>query len=156
MSLMEHYRKMLVYDAWANAEIVSELETISNPPPRSLRWLAHILSAEILWLERLQHKPQTYPVWPEFNLSQCKVESKKLAAIWKAYLSSLGESGLDETIAYKNSQGEAFTSKKGDVVQHVIIHSTHHRGQIVADLRASRYNPPYIDFIHAVRKNLLE
>ena len=156
MSLIEHYRRMLAYDAWANAEIVSALETIPDPPQRSMRWLAHIISAEVLWLERLQQKPQTLPVWPEFSLAKCKAESEELPAIWSAYLASLGESGLEETIAYTNSQGQAFISKKGDVVQHVINHSAHHRGQIVADLRASGYNPPYIDFIHAVRKNLLE
>ena len=156
MGLIEHYRKMLAYDAWANAEIVSALERAPDPVQRSVRWLAHIVSAEILWLERLRQKPQTLPVWPEFSLVQCKAESEKLPPIWKNYLASLSEAGLEDTIAYKNSQGESFVSKKGDVVQHVTNHSAHHRGQIVADLRASGYNPPYIDFIHAVRKNLLE
>jgi len=38
----------------------------------------------------------------------------------------------------------------------VITHSTYHRGQIAADLRAAGVQPAYTDFIHGVRQGLIE
>jgi len=41
------------------------------------------------------------------------------------------------------------------VLQHVVLHSTYHRGQIAAALRA-RGHPGHHDFIHAARLGLIE
>jgi len=150
--MIEYLRRLFSYDHWANREVLGALEALRDPPAQAVRLLAHILSAERLWLERLQIQPQTQPVWPEFTLAQCRREVEDLHGLWNGYLSAVGASDLATTIAYKNSKGESWTSRKDDVLQHVVIHSTHHRGQIVSLLRASGHTPPYIDFIHATRR----
>ena len=152
MGMIEYLRRLFSYGHWANHEILTALEGTGDPLPQALRLLAHILSAERLWLQRLQQQPQTHPVWPDFTLGQCRREIDDLHGLWKSYLCQIGEADLAATIAYKNSKGESWTSRKDDVLQHVIIHSAHHRGQIVALLRASGHTPPYIDFIHAIRQ----
>jgi len=43
-----------------------------------------------------------------------------------------------------------------DILTHVLLHSVYHRGQIAADLRAGGAQPPYTDFIHAARQNLID
>jgi uncharacterized damage-inducible protein DinB len=154
--MIQYLRQQFVYDHWANREVVSALEGANHPSPRPLQWLAHVLSAERLWLQRLQGQAQTYPVWPDFTLAQCKLETEELGRLWQSYLSTLSEDDLAITIAYQNSKGESWTNRTSDVLQHVILHSVHHRGQIVADLRASGYDPPYLDFIHAIRQGLVE
>jgi uncharacterized damage-inducible protein DinB len=117
--------------------------------------LAHIVSAERLWLERLLMQKQTSPVWPTFTLDRSQSEIGELAGLWKNYLSSLGESGLTDSIDYKNTKREKFTSQKQDVLLHVVMHSAYHRGQIAADMRAAGFSPAYTDFIHAVRQGFL-
>jgi uncharacterized damage-inducible protein DinB len=154
--MIGYLRRLFSYDHWANREVLTALEGTGDPLPQVLRLLAHILSAERLWLQRLQHQPQTLPVWPDFTLAQCRREMENLHGLWNGYLSTLGEADLPATIAYKNSKGESWTSRKEEVLQHVVIHSAHHRGQIVALLRVSGHTPPYIDFIHAVRQGLVE
>jgi len=154
--MIEHLQRLFSYDHWANREVLAALETVGSPPAQALRLLAHILSAERLWLQRLQLQPQTQPVWPEFTLAVCGREIEDLRGLWDRYLSGLGETDLAAAIEYKNSKGESWTSRKDDVLEHVIIHSSHHRGQIVARLRAAGHNPPYIDFIHAVRQGFVE
>ncbi len=156
MTLIEHFQKMFSYETWANRQIVSSLEAIAEPPQRSVQWLAHMMSAQMLWLQRLQHYPQTYPVWPEFTFAKCKEMSESLLELWKKYLQSLSEADLSAPIAYKNSKGESYSNSRNDILQHVIIHSAHHRGQIVADIRAAGYIPPYLDFIQAVRTGQME
>ena len=129
---------------------------MENPPPRSVRLLAHIVSAERLRLERLRLQKQTYPVWPDFSLGQCKLEIEELPKLWKQYLVSLKEGGLSRSLTYKNSKGESWTSQKQDILMHVILHSAYHRGQIATDMRAAGFTPAYTDFIHALRQGLVE
>jgi len=156
MGMIEYLRRLFSYGHWANHEVLTALEGTGDPLPQALQLLAHILSAERLWLERLQIQPQTQPVWPGFTLAQCRREIDDLHGLWKSYLSQIAEADLAATIAYKNSKGESWTSRKDDVLQHVIIHSAHHRGQIVALLRASGHTPRNIDFMHAIRQGLVE
>ena len=138
------------YDEWANLEVLRALR--SSATERSQKLLAHVLSAERLWLERLQDKPPGRPVWPEFSLDQCEKEIKDLAAEWKRVLQS---ADLDREVNYKNSKGEPWTSRVGDILLHVITHSAYHRGQVAADLRAAGLQPAYTDFIHGVRQGLV-
>jgi uncharacterized damage-inducible protein DinB len=41
-------------------------------------------------------------------------------------------------------------------LEHVIMHSVYHRGQIATDVRAAGFSPAYTDFIHVIRHNLIE
>jgi uncharacterized damage-inducible protein DinB len=149
-------QRLFEYDDWANREISAALQKLENPPPRSVRLLAHIVSAERLWLERLRLQKQTYPVWPDLSLEQCKLEIEELPKLWKQYLASLKEDGLSHSLTYKNSKGESWTSQKQDILMHVILHSAYHRGQIATDMRAAGFTPAYTDFIHALRQGLVE
>ena len=154
MGMIDYLHQLFAYDDWANREVLACLQTIKDPPQRSLKWLAHILSAERLWLERLRVEKQTYPVWPNFSLDQCRLMAAELPGLWRAYLGSLKKEGLSRGLTYRNSKGESWTSNKQDILMHVVMHSAYHRGQIAADLRSAGFEPPYTDFIHAVRQGL--
>jgi uncharacterized damage-inducible protein DinB len=156
MTMLEHIGSLFSYDDWANREVLASLEALESPPERSAKLLAHILSAERLWLERLLAQEQTHPVWPIFTLGDCKLELDQLHERWRNYLTSLGEAGLSDSRTYKNTRGDTFTSKKQDILLHVIMHSAYHRGQIAADVRAAGFTPAYTDFIHAVRQGFVE
>lgn len=156
MAMIEHLRRLFSYDDWANREVLSSLQALPLAPPRSAKLLAHILSAEKLWYERLQLRKQTYPVWPDFSLEHCKLEAEEMPKLWKAYLQSLKEDGLARSLSYKNTKGESFDSPRQDILMHVVMHSAYHRGQIAADVRAAGIIPAYTDFIHAARQGFLE
>ena len=156
MTLLQPISSLFSYDDWANREVLSSLQALDVPPSRSIKLLAHILSAERLWLERLLVQKQTLPVWPQFTLAQCKLEVDQLPGLWTSYLTSLGEPGLSASLTYQNTKGESFTSKKQDILLHVAMHSAYHRGQIAADMRAAGFTPAHTDFIHAVRQGFLE
>jgi len=148
----QHLQRLFNYDEWANLEVLQVLR--SSRTEKSQKLLAHILSAERLWLERLQQRPPSGAVWPELALEQCEKEIRDLAAEWKRRLQSGAD--LDRRVTYKNSKGEPWTSREEDILLHVITHSTYHRGQIAADLRAAGVQPAYTDFIHGVRQGLIE
>ena len=154
--MIEYIRRLFAYDDWANREVMTSLQGLKVAPPRSVKWLAHILSAEKLWYERLQLQKQTYPAWPDFSLGHCKLEAEELPKLWKAYLQSMKEDGLTRLLSYKNTKGESFSSPRQDILMHVILHSAYHRGQIAAEVRAAGFVPAYTDFIHAARQGFLE
>jgi uncharacterized damage-inducible protein DinB len=154
--MFEYIRRLFSYDDWANREILTALQALEVPTPRSVKLLAHIVSAERLWLQRLRLENQTYPVWPDFTLEQCKLGVEELPQLWNKYLAALKEDGLLRSLTYKNTKGESWTSQKQDILMHVILHSAYHRGQIAANVRASGFTPAYTDFIHAVRQQFVE
>jgi len=156
MSTLPHFRRLFQYDDWANHEVLAALQKLDRPPARSVRLLAHIVSAERLWLERMRLQEQTYPVWPDFTLDGCELEIEESGKMWKQYFASRQPDGLSGSATYKNTKGESFTSQIEDILTHVILHSAYHRGQIAADMRAAGFTPAYTDFIHAVRQGLVE
>lgn len=156
MNMIQHFERLFAYDDWANREVLSSFQIAGNTPPRSVKLMAHIFAAERLWLERLQREDQTYPVWPDFSLIQCRSEAEELPRLWKAYLGQMSPARLTESVSYKNSKGESWNNSIADILTHVVMHSAYHRGQIAADMRAAGNVPAYTDFIHGVRQGLVE
>jgi len=150
---MRHLRRLLRYDVWANRETLRSLQ--EDTPPRSLKWMAHIVGAEYLWMARLRRQATDLPVWPELDLEGCGARLDQLSRLWPEYLDEAHES-LTEKISYTNSRGEAWTNTVEEILTHVVIHSAYHRGQIASDVRASGGVPAYTDYIHAERQGLIE
>src|SRR3984957_16237505 len=121
--LIRHLCRQFIYDTWANREVLTAIRGSRASAARSLQLLAHILSADLLWLERLQQQPQSESVWPEWSLEQCEARSAKVAELWHKYLEGLAPDDLAKTVSYKNSKGEPWTSTVEDVVTHVLFHS---------------------------------
>src|SRR5580700_11768744 len=114
MELLEHLHRQFAYDAWANREVLAGLRTSARNPARPLQLLAHILSAERLWLERIRKQPQSLPVWPEFSADQCETQIAEMASLWREYLAGLSAEQLSESTSYKNSKGEPWSSTVED------------------------------------------
>ncbi len=156
MNLLQHLRRQFSYDAWANREVLAALRANPQTSVRPLQLLAHILSAERLWMERIRKQPQSLPVWPDFTLEQCGSQITELASLWREYLGQLSPARLSAEIAYQNSKGEPWASSVEDVLTHVLLHSSYHRGQIASQMRANGSQPAYTDFIHAARQGLID
>lgn len=151
---LERHARLFRHDAWANLETLGSLERRASPP--GLRWLGHIIGAELLWLGRLTGEPSDLPVWPELDLDGCGRRLEQLAGVWPRYLGGLSVDDLADSVGYRNTLGEFWTNTVDDILTHVVAHSAYHRGQIAAAVRAAGGEPAYTDFIHAVRRGLVE
>ena len=154
MTDLARLRRLLDYDGWANAAALASLDR--SAPPKATAWLAHIIGAERLWLARLRQEPSEMPVWPQFDLERCAAELGALRVDWAAYASGLTDDDLADSVAYRNSLGEFWTSTVGDILTHVVTHGAYHRGQVASAVRETGGTPAYTDFIHAVRQGLVE
>jgi uncharacterized damage-inducible protein DinB len=155
MELLPYLRKLYVYDHWANREVARAVQAASEPPPRSVRLIAHVVGTEWTWRSRILPESKKMAVWPQLTVEQVLLEVDELQRAWEGYLGKLTPARLEQTAAYANSKGEHFSSQVGDILMHVVMHSAYHRGQIAADMRASGLEPMYTDFIHAVRQALV-
>jgi uncharacterized damage-inducible protein DinB len=155
MNVQEHFLRMFSYEGWANRECLAAMRKAAGTSSQTIGRLAHILSAQKLWLERILGEPQSMPVWPTTTVEQCTALAEEVSAKWKAYLHDLPPAAFDKQVEYRNSKGEPWCSRVEDILTHVLMHSAYHRGQIALEMRAAGAEPAYTDFIHAVRKGFL-
>ncbi len=154
--MLENLRRQFVYEEWANREVLSAIGANQNQNVRPRQLMAHILSAQRLWLERLQQQAQSLAVWPEFNVGECETQAAELGRLWREYFEAFPSFHLSDTISYKNTKGEAWTDTVQDILTHVLLHWAYHRGQIAMQMRANGQTPASTDFIHAVRQGLID
>jgi uncharacterized damage-inducible protein DinB len=156
MNTREHFLRMFAYDDWANRQCLSAMQAARLVSSAAVGRMAHILSVQKLWLERLRRESQSLPVWPTTSLPECLALADEMANLWRSYLAPLQPSAFDEKVEYRNSKGEPWSSRVEDVLIHVLTHSAYHRGQVALEMRAAGMEPAYTDFIHAVRQGFVE
>jgi len=154
------FLRMFAYDHWANRECLDAMRAAGSLSDDTVGRMAHILSAQKLWLERILKQPQTMPVWPTATIEECMTLADEMSAQWQTYLTRLANQfapgTLDDKVEYRNSKGEEWSSRVEDILTHVVMHSAYHRGQIALEMRAAGVEPAYTDFIHAVRQGFVE
>lgn len=155
MTVLDFLRNQFTYDSWANREELRVLSLLANPPESAVKILSHIIAAQWLWFDRLQINPSRTAVWPQNDLGHCATQLLELDSVWRSYLGRLSEADLAGLCSYTNSKGDAFTSQVIDILNQLILHAAHHRGQISLEIRRNGGVPAPVDYIHAVREELL-
>ncbi|HZQ94386.1 MAG TPA: DinB family protein [Candidatus Sulfotelmatobacter sp.] len=156
MTVADYLRRQFAYDAWANREVLNAIRVAGGDSRRPLQLMSHLLAAERVWLERLKQVPQSVPVWPEADLARCEADAAELERLWFQHLDLITAGDVAQSISYKNSKGEAWTSMIADILTHVLMHSAYHRGQIASHMREHGHTPAYTDFIHGVRQGFVK
>lgn len=79
-----------------------------------------------------------------------KLEHK--AHNWLTFLSHLSDEKLKGNLHYTSSQGIDYCVPYSDVLHHVFMHGTHHRGQITVALTNMGYECPELDLVYMLVK----
>lgn len=147
LSLIGHMR-------WADAIVAESLERDPEPEPQAARLFAHIASVEHLWFARIQSRTPDFAVWPEsMTTSEVAALAAEHADLYERLVRDATADELAHVVAYRNSKGRDFESSVSDIVTHVAMHGSYHRGQIAKQLRAAGREPPYTDFIQYARRD---
>ncbi|CAM2906163.1 DinB family protein [Paenibacillus sediminis] len=138
---------------WANVRILSALQAIEELPERTVRLFAHVLSSEKVWLTRLNERDSSHiPLWPSYYIEDCEqlvIENKEG---YKLFIDGLTETDWLKYISYRNSSGTEFNTTILDILTHVSLHGSYHRGQISTYLRQDGFEPVSTDYINFVRQ----
>jgi len=148
--VIELIRKLFEYDNWAIDRELDALEGVDNP--EALKMLGHILAAKRIWLVRLNGEDSsTVATFPDLSLADGRKLAAELAMSYAGILVSLTDTSAAETITYKNTKGEEFTTPIGEILTHVAFHGAYHRGQIALVLRQDGDTAINTDFITFTR-----
>ncbi len=148
---MRHLTQLIAHLAWADDRVLAALRSATEPDRSCLEVFAHVLAAEHVWLARLQGKSPRHPVWPALSLEECAGLVQANQRELTAYVAALGPADLPHDITYENSAGQAFTSILEDILLHVCLHGSYHRGQIAWALRRGGGVPMPTDYIAFTR-----
>jgi uncharacterized damage-inducible protein DinB len=149
--MLGHLRKLIDHLKWADAAALEALRTSPGSDARALTIYAHVLGAEAVWLSRLAGRPSDVAVWPVLSLEQAAALADRNAAELDAFLSSLAPGDLDREIDYRTTDGRAFRSRIEDILLHVALHGSYHRGQVALLIRATGGEPASTDYIAFIR-----
>jgi uncharacterized damage-inducible protein DinB len=134
------------YNRWANARLLDAASKLTpeqysrdlQSSHRSVRdTLAHILAAEWIWLERWKGvSPNALLIPSEFpTVESLETRWAVVEGAYAEFLNGVTDGSLATVIAYTNTRGEEWAYPLGQMLQHVMNHSSYHRGQVTTMLR---------------------
>lgn len=138
--------RLFDYNVWANHKLMRAVATLPvDDYKRDLQsshggvrgTLVHSLSAEWVWLERWKGVSPTRHI-DEGEFPDIVALRDRWAVIEEhraSWLASLKPDAMAQALAYRGFDGREFTAPLWQLVQHVVNHSTYHRGQVVTLLR---------------------
>ena len=142
------FSKVFEYHRTVNDRLLYELDSHGHElPERSYPLFCHILNAHQIWNARILNRPP-FGVRDVHTYDDCAVIN---ADNYRDTLLILERFDPAHPVEYATSGGDRFTNTVGDILFHVSNHTTHHRGQIIADFRAVGLEPIVTDYIFSVR-----
>lgn len=145
--MLHTIRRQLEHQSWADGLALGSLRRSAGRPPRAVEILAHIAAAQHVWLRRVAQRAADLAVWPALDLDGCGEWIRRNGEEFGALLAGLDEPGYGRAVRYRNSAGDEFTSTVADILEHVVLHSAYHRGQVALLVRQAGFEPAPSDFI---------
>jgi uncharacterized damage-inducible protein DinB len=155
---IETIRDLYAYNRWANARSLEGASAVSSADFTkdvggsfaSLRGtLAHMYGAEWIWLERWRgNSPRALPFALDFpDVETIRTRWLDVEREQKKFLDGVDPARLAHVISYVNLKGETFAYPLRRMLQHVVNHSSYHRGQIATLLRQLGATPLSTDLL---------
>jgi uncharacterized damage-inducible protein DinB len=142
MAAQKNFCVLMRYKAWADALLyrtVSRLpeEELTKPQKivfgSMLRTLNHVHAMDLVWRAHLQGKPhgltsRNPEVCPPF--AELRAAQEQMDQWFIRYAEGVADSALDEVVRFEFIGGGAGAMSRGDVLLHVVNHTTYHRGHL--------------------------
>ncbi len=150
---LQDIRMLNAYNAWATNRIFESLEALPEEEimrdmkssHRSIHGtLTHLVGAEKMWLSRMLGTPDKATIKPTDvpTVADVKATWEQTGFALAKFLGSQSDKKLEDTFGFSTLTGEQFTYRYSEALQHVVNHSTFHRGQVVALMRQMGHTPP--------------
>jgi uncharacterized damage-inducible protein DinB len=144
--------RLFSHARWANEEIYKALQGAGSVSEKLITLFGHLLSAEKVWLERLNLRDSSaLSIWPMYRLEDCEPLVQENAKGYQTFITGLSDGELDTVLTYRTSNGTVFNTSIIDILNHVSLHGSYHRGQISTYLRLEGHEPVNTDYIMYTR-----
>jgi uncharacterized damage-inducible protein DinB len=160
---LEELRMLYAFNTWARKRMLDAVAQLDEGAYRkdlgnsfgSVHGTAvHILGAEEVWLKRWHGTSPTALASPDAFASFAEVRRRwdALEAEYQRFLGSLMEKDVRRVFHYRDLRGNAYSTALWQAMQHVVNHSTYHRGQVTTLLRQLGAKPVATDLIAFYRQ----
>jgi uncharacterized damage-inducible protein DinB len=160
---LQETKMMSAYSAWATNRLFDALESLSaeestrdmKSSHRSIHGtLTHLVGAEKMWLSRMSGTPDKAMITPGDLPAVADVKStwEQTGFAMAKFLGGMTDKKLQETFTMSTSTGEKFTHTFAQALQHVVDHSSYHRGQVITLMRQMGHTPPNTGMITFFRE----
>lgn len=143
-------QKLLGHLRWADEQTFAALSQQPGAATDAHERFMHVVAAEHVWLCRIRGEAPRVAVWPKFSVDGCRTLMAQNHREFAA-LVAVDEAALRRQVAYTTSDGRPFTDTVADILMHVAMHGSWHRGQIALRMRQSGGTPVPSDYILYVR-----
>ncbi len=154
---------LVEYNAWANhraaaaAALLSPAEfsrDLGSSFPSVHATLVHIMGVEWLYMERWQGRsPTAFPSAARFpSLEALRGPWAAVEQEWLSRSRALAPGELARHIEFRNTRGISYSQPLAQLLQHLVNHSTYHRGQVASLLRQLSHEPQPTDLITFFRE----
>ena len=143
--------KLIDHLEWADAKALAALRAASAPGAKVREIYSHILGSEHTWISRIEGRAPTLAVWPTLSDDEIGRVARENVAAFRRIIEGVTEVDLARVVAYKTSAGHPFESTVEDILLHVALHGSYHRGQVAMLLRQGGAEPAPTDYIAFIR-----
>ncbi|HKO35849.1 MAG TPA: DinB family protein [Pyrinomonadaceae bacterium] len=167
---IQDIRRLFDYTEWANQLAMDAANQLAEEDLRRdvgcshqsiFGTLTHTAGAEWVWLERWHGRsPTKAEAWPKWTTAAC-VDIATLKGRWSEVvdrraqlLTNIDEDRLAAELPFRLLSGDPSSMPLIDQMQHVVNHSTMHRGQVVGMIRQLGIEPPSTDLIFFLRREI--
>lgn len=144
MIMKEFFEDIFKYHHHFNQKLADLfMEHRAKISQRTIPLFSHVLNAHQIWNSRILgvtsfgvhqlHKLEDFKTIDESNFGDT--------------LKILSAFDLNKQVRYKTSKGDEFQNSIQEILFHTANHSTHHKGQLISDLRQSGIEPIVTDYI---------
>ena len=135
---------------WADDRALEALRAMPASTPETDRAhaiYAHLAGSMHVWLSRIEGRTPTHGVWPSLSLDEATTLARETSAALQKIATTPDANALAREITYRLSNGTPMNSSVGDILAHVALHGSYHRGQLAMLARQSGASPTSTDYI---------
>ena len=139
------FNQLFDYNFYCNKKLIELCSTTDQIPEKSVELFSHLLNAHHIWNARILGEQSKYEVWQNHtpdDWADIHYENQR-----SSFDITSNADDFELRIDYENSKGRLFTNTLQDMLFHIINHSTHHRAQIMTDLRQNNIEPLELDYV---------
>lgn len=138
------FKDIFQYQHHFNQQLGEVLEQYNQSlTARTVPLFSHMLNAHQIWNARISGM-EPFGVNDIHDLADCSSIDQDN---FNKTMQILETQDLSIEVSYSNSKGQSFVNTIQEILFHVSNHHTHHRGQIISDLRMKGISPPVTDYI---------
>lgn len=158
MTLIDHFRQMARNNLWSNDRLYRAVLALGPGEfeagrtsffPSIRETLNHILAVDLLYLDFLEEGPFGSAAYDDFvPFADAKALSDAQAVTDRRLLhlcERIDEVALDRQMVTDRREDGQIPERIGNLLTHLFIHQTHHRGQVHAMLSGTSVKPPQLD-----------